>query len=154
MKRFQHLLLVYCVPILLIYLVLRIVNLDKIGQGSVVFLSLVPMFICVYLWMLFSKLPYRWLRNYYLKRAQKIESYLEIGVKFSLVMFPVLYFSISTSLAQNGYKRVEVNRNALGGDSFYYKKNEQDHLKSKQGKLQCIYKEKNGKQIMACEEVY
>ncbi|MBY7811055.1 hypothetical protein KW448_05195 [Vibrio fluvialis] len=153
MKRYQHLLLVYCVPILLIYLVLRIVNLDEIGQDSIVFLSLVPMFICVYIGMLFSKPPYRWLRNYYLKMQKKIESYLEVGVNFSLVMFPVLYLLISASLDQNGYKRVEVNRNALGGDSFYYKK-EQDHLKSKQGKLQCIYKEKNGKQIMACKEVY
>lgn len=84
----------------------------------------------------------------------KIDSFFESFVKIALVVFPVLYVFIGSFLAQNSYEKVEVIRKSRQGDSFYYKENKQISLKGEQAKLKCTYKEKDGKQIMACYEVY
>ncbi|RZP73828.1 hypothetical protein D8T52_17595 [Vibrio vulnificus] len=139
--------------VLVVFLV-HIAMTDKVGQGTIVLLSILPLLVCAYCWSLMSNPPYRWLREYRSKHINDVNAFFETWVKLALVLFPTLYLLLGSSLVQHGYQRVDVERHALGGDSFYYKKTPLP-AKSQQGKLKCAYKEQqDGRQILACEEVF
>lgn len=124
MKKHNYLLAAIGVPVILMSAIYFILNLDEVDYGFIVVLSLYPMFLCVYLWVLISNSSYLWVRRYYRKYEEKVDYFIKGFAKFSLVMFPILCLLLGPILAQKGYERIEVDRSLhpMAETTHYYRK--------------------------------
>ena len=154
MKILKHFCIVYSAPIMLILLVLNIVvNSEKVTEGDILLISLVPMLVCAYFYVLILNPPYQWLGDYYSKNQDDIESFFNKFSKVALVLFPLLYFVVVPAFLQEGYQRVDNDRMTQLDGSHHYRKIDQVSPKGGVAKLKCIDQEINGKKISRCYEV-
>lgn len=154
MKAVKHFCIVYSAPIILILLVLNfVVNSEKVTEGDILLISLVPMFVCAYFYVLMLNPPYQWLDDYYSKNQDNVDSFFNKFSKVALILFPLLYFVIIPAFLQEGYQRVDNHRMTHLDGSHHYRKTDQVSPKDGKARLKCVEKEKNGETIMTCFEV-